>query len=194
MLRGDKVGLRARHETDVPVLHSELYDDVETRSRADSRPWRPITPGSAASPFAVADLTDDTACFSVVDLADDELVGEALLWAIDRHNRTAHIGISLRPGFRGRGLAADVVHVLCDYGFRVLGLHRLQIETLTDNEPMIRAAALLGFVAEGTLRRSAWVNGAFADEVILGLLATEWIRPQLRRISAPDAPIAPTQA
>jgi RimJ/RimL family protein N-acetyltransferase len=91
-------------------------------------------------------------------------------------------------------LAADVVHVLCDYGFRVLGLHRLQIETLTDNEPMIRAAALLGFVAEGTLRRSAWVNGAFADEVILGLLATEWIRPQLRRISAPDAPIAPTQA
>ena len=27
---------------------------------------------------------------------------------------------------------------------------------------------------EGTLRRSAWVDGAFADEVVLGLLATEW--------------------
>jgi RimJ/RimL family protein N-acetyltransferase len=39
---------------------------------------------------------------------------------------------------------------------------------------MIQAASRAGFTREGTLRRSAWVNGDFADEVILGLLATEW--------------------
>ena len=27
---------------------------------------------------------------------------------------------------------------------------------------------------EGTLRRSAWVYGAYADEAILGLLANDW--------------------
>jgi len=86
MLRGETIGLRARHQTDVSVLHTELYDDVATRSRADSRPWRPITPGSTASPYAVTDPTDDAACFSVVNLADDELAGEALLWGIDHHN------------------------------------------------------------------------------------------------------------
>lgn len=64
MLRGETIGLRARHQTDVSVLHTELYDDVATRSRADSRPWRPITPGSTASPYAVTDPTDDAACFS----------------------------------------------------------------------------------------------------------------------------------
>ena len=86
MLRGQKIGLRARHESDVLVLQTELYDDVTTRSRADARPWRPITPGSTAAPYAVADPTDDTACFSVVNLADNELAGEALLWGIDQHN------------------------------------------------------------------------------------------------------------
>lgn len=174
MLRGDKVGLRARHEADVSVLQSDLYDDVATRSRADSRPWRPIAPGSAASPYAVPDPTDDAACFSVVQLAGDELAGEALLWGIDAHNRTAHIGISLRPSFRRRGLGTDTINVLCNYGFAVRGLHRLQVETLADNTAMIRAATQAGFLPEGTLRRSAWVNGDFADEVILGLLATEW--------------------
>lgn len=174
MLCGDKVGLRARHETDVPILQSELYDDVATRSRADSRPWRPIPPGSAASPYAVADPTDDAACFSVVELAGNELAGEALLWGIDLHNRTAHLGISLRPVFHGRGLGTDVIRVLCHYGFAVRGLHRLQIETLTDNAAMIRVAAKIGFAQEGILRNSAWVHGVFADEVILGLLATEW--------------------
>jgi RimJ/RimL family protein N-acetyltransferase len=174
MLRGKKIGLRARREADVPVLQAELYDDVATRLRADSRPWRPVAPGSTASPYAVSDPTEDAACFSVVDLADDQLAGEALLWGIDHHNRVAHIGISLRSSFRGRGLAADIIYVLCVYGFQVLGLHRLQAETLADNVPMVRAAATVGFVEEGTLRHSAWVNGSFADQVVLGLLATEW--------------------
>jgi RimJ/RimL family protein N-acetyltransferase len=117
---------------------------------------------------------DDVACFSVVELASGELAGEALVWGIDVHNRTAHLGISLRPGFRGRGLSTDTVRVLCRYGFAILGLHRLQIETLADNAAMIAAATRAGFVPEGTLRRAAWVNGAFADEAILGLLAEEW--------------------
>ena len=42
MLRAGKVGLRARDEADVAVLHAELYEDIATRTQADSRPWRPI--------------------------------------------------------------------------------------------------------------------------------------------------------
>ncbi|MCG3752611.1 GNAT family N-acetyltransferase [Amycolatopsis sp. Poz14] len=174
MLTGKSVALRARHEADVSILQAELYDDVAVRSRADSRPWRPIPPGSAKSPYAVSDPVDDAACFSVVRLADNTLAGEALLWGIDLHNRTAHVGVALRPAYRGRGLGTDVVQVLCHYGFTVRGLQRLQAETLADNVAMIRSAAAAGFVPEGTLRRAAWVAGEFADQVVLGLLAEEW--------------------
>jgi RimJ/RimL family protein N-acetyltransferase len=41
---------------------------------------------------------------------------------------------------------------------------------------MIAAATSAGFSVEGRLRHSAWVCGAFADTVILGLLAEEWVR------------------
>ena len=174
MLRGNKAGLRARHEADVPVLHAELYNDVATRSRADSRPWRPISPDPAASPYAISDSGDEAACFSVVSLEDDELAGEALLWGIDTHHRSAHLGIALRPAFRGRGFGLDVVRVLCDYGFAVRGLHRLQLETLADNAPMIGVATRAGFTQEGTMRGAAWVNGEFLDEVVFGLLAATW--------------------
>jgi RimJ/RimL family protein N-acetyltransferase len=158
MIRGNTVGLRARHESDVAVLQAELYDDVETRSRADNRPWRPIAPGSSRSPYAVADPSDDAACFSVVLLGGDgdgagELAGEALLWAIDTHNRSAHIGISLRPAFRGRGMGTETVQVLCHYGFVVRGLHRMQIETLAGNTAMIRLP--LGRVSNWRARSAA---------------------------------------
>jgi RimJ/RimL family protein N-acetyltransferase len=112
----------------------------------------------------------------VVFLEDDELAGEALLWGIDTHNRRAHLGISLRPVFRQRGLAVDVLRVLSDYGFTVRGLHRLQLETLADNTAMIRAASRAGFTLEGKLRSSAWVNGDFVDEMIFGLLVDAWRR------------------
>jgi len=174
MLRGEVAGLRARHESDVPVLQAELHDDVPAKIRADSRAWRPIPPGSPASPYVVTGPADDVATFSVIRLADEELAGEALLWGIDTHNRTAHVGISLRPALRGHGLGTDTVRLLCYYGFAVLGLHRLQIETLADNASMIAVATRVGFVPEGTLRQASWIEGSFADEVILGLLASEW--------------------
>ncbi|MFE5719766.1 GNAT family N-acetyltransferase [Streptomyces erythrochromogenes] len=174
MISGQPAGLRARLPEDVPVLHAELHDDVVTRSAADSRPWSPHPSAGGHSPYEPGPPSADAAVFSVVELATGDLAGEALLWGIDTHNRCAHLGISLRPGLRGRGLGREVVGLPCRYGFTVRGLARLQVETLAGNAAMIGAATAAGFVREGVLRRSAWVSGRFEDEVILGLLADEW--------------------
>ncbi|WP_069816544.1 GNAT family N-acetyltransferase [Streptomyces sp. TP-A0874] len=174
MLRGSKVGLRARHEDDIPILQAELHDDVVNHSRSDGAPWRPITPGSEGSQFAVDDKEQRLVPFSVVELDGGTLAGTAALWGIDNHNRSAHIGLGLLPSSRGKGYGTDVVAVLCHYGFVVRGLHRLQIETLSDNAAMLRSAERNGFVREGVLRSAAWVMGEFMDEVLLGLLAEEW--------------------
>ncbi|HEY3753078.1 MAG TPA: GNAT family protein [Pseudonocardiaceae bacterium] len=173
-LRGDLVRLRARHEADVPILDTELHDDVALHARMGRRPWRPISPGTEASPYRVKEPRAEGASFSVVELACDTLAGTASLWDIDTHNRSAHIGIALRPAFRGKGLATDTVRVLCHYGFVVLGLHRIQIETLADNHPMIKAAEQAGFTKEGILRDAGWDTGGFVGEAVFGILVHEW--------------------
>lgn len=63
------------------------------------------------------------------------------------------------------------------YGFMLLGMHRLQLETLADNGAMIGSAHAAGFSLEGTTRQSSWVNGIFCDDVVLGQLVDEWIDP-----------------
>ena len=98
MLRTGKVGLRARDEADIAVLHAELYEDIATYVIADSRPWRPVSAASPASPYAIGEPRDDCDLFSVVELAGGEraggeLAGAALLWAIDQHNRSAHLAL-----------------------------------------------------------------------------------------------------
>ncbi|MGP4100136.1 GNAT family N-acetyltransferase [Nonomuraea sp. KM90] len=173
MLRGSKVGLRARYEDDIPILRTELYDDVVNSSRAEGGPWRPITPGSKDPRLVVDDKEHGRVPFSVVELDGGTLVGTATFWGIDTHNRSAHIGLGLLPSARGKGYGTDVVAVLC-HGFVVRSLHRLQIETLSDNVAMLRAAERNGFLREGVLRSSAWVMGEFLDEVLLGLLVQDW--------------------
>jgi RimJ/RimL family protein N-acetyltransferase len=174
VLTGSKVGLRARHEDDIPLLRAGLHDDVVNHSRSDGRPWRPITPGYADAPFVVDDKEQGHVAFSVVELAGGALAGVADLWKIDHHNRSAHIGLGLLPSARGKGFGTDAVAVLCHYAFVVRGLHRIQIETLSDNEAMLRSAERNGFVREGVLRSAAWVMGEFMDEVLLGLLVQDW--------------------
>lgn len=189
-MRGAGVGLRARHPDDVAVLHDGLYNDVATRAQADSRPWIPIPAGdSALSPYAVESVSENVSLFSVVTV-EDELIGEALLWGIDTHNRAAHVGLALLPSFRGQGLATEVVQLLCRYGFVVRGLNRLQLETKPTNEPMIRAAKNVGFVEEGVLREASWSLGSFEDALIMGLLADEWSEPRATDRAAEVAPAA----
>ncbi|MEV6840400.1 GNAT family protein [Streptomyces sp. NPDC051133] len=139
-----------------------LYNDVATRSRQDPRPWQPLPPGSAHSPYAVAEPSDTGAHFSVVELESQELAGAAGLWGIDTHNRSAHLGLALLPDFRGRGFSSDIVRALCEYGFAQRGLQRLQVETLADNTAMISAAKKAGFTVEGTLRCAVWAYGALS--------------------------------
>ena len=179
MLRGELTGLRARAGDDAEILHAELYEDAEEWVRGSARPWTPLAAGPR-SPYAVREddehkrVLEEGAEFSIVELASGDLAGACTLWGIDTHNRSGHIGIELRPAFRGRGLGLDAVRVACRYGFSILGLNRMQLETLADNNAMIAVAEKAGFTRAGTLRRASWINGAFGDDAVFGLLAEEF--------------------
>jgi RimJ/RimL family protein N-acetyltransferase len=174
VLRGELTGLRALTDADLDIVETELHNDVETRIRATGQPWVPITPGAADSPYRKIEDRATLVRFAVVELATGDLAGEAVMSGLDLHNRHAEIGLVLRSACRGRHLGTDVVRVLCHYGFSVRGLHRIQITTLADNHAMIAAAVRAGFVTEGTMRETAWLDGGFADGVMLSQLASEW--------------------
>jgi RimJ/RimL family protein N-acetyltransferase len=176
MLTGEKVGLRARHQEDIPILRDGLFDDVVHTARAAGTAWRPFMPGPEDPRFVIDEKDRTTLHFSVVELEGGTLVGSAVLWGFEAYHRSAHVGLGLLESSRGQGYGSDAVAVLCHYAFVVQGLHRVQIETLADNVGMLRAAENNGFVREGMLRSAAWVMGEFMDQVVLGLLAEDWKR------------------
>jgi RimJ/RimL family protein N-acetyltransferase len=95
---------------------------------------------------------------------------------VDDLARTAEVGLWLLPEMRGRGLGQDVLRVLVDYGFRSRNLRRVHLQTLARNTAALRCYTAVGFAEEGRLREHAWVEGAYDDIVLMGLLRADRAR------------------
>ncbi|MBW3671884.1 MAG: GNAT family N-acetyltransferase, partial [Acidobacteria bacterium] len=88
--------------------------------------------------------------------------------------RSAELQIRIGPPERRRqGLGTEALELLLGHAFDDLNLHRVQLHALATNTSAIAAYEKLGFVVEGSLRRAAYVDGAYVDIVVMGLLADE---------------------
>jgi RimJ/RimL family protein N-acetyltransferase len=68
------------------------------------------------------------------------------------------------------------MRLLLGHAFDGLGLHRLSVRVLSHNARAIRAYEKCGFVFEGRERESALIDGAWHDDVIMGLIDREFVR------------------
>jgi RimJ/RimL family protein N-acetyltransferase len=75
----------------------------------------------------------------------------------------------------GSGFGRDGYKLLVNYGFAELGLERIYLYQLTENERAVKATAALGWKTEGLLRRDIWSHGELKDQYLLSILREEWV-------------------
>ncbi|MFQ3671928.1 MAG: GNAT family protein [Verrucomicrobiia bacterium] len=84
-------------------------------------------------------------------------------YAIDQLNAVLIVEVS--PHHRRRGVATKLLHHLERWA-RHVGLHRLELTTLIDNEPARHLYEKCGFIVEGLKQESRFVAGRFRDELL----------------------------
>ena len=60
--------------------------------------------------------------------------------------------------------------LVLQYGFEVVGLHRIDLRVLAYNERAIACYRRCGFVEEGRERDAALIDGEWHDDVIMAVL------------------------
>ena len=137
-------------------------------------------PSEAAAKDRIAKRSaneEDDLGFAIETLDDPPvLVGRIWLSAagVRRKDRWATSGIALGREYIGRGYGTDAMRVIVDYGFREMGLHRIQLGVALFNTAGIRAYQKAGFVEEGRCRESVLHDGRWYDEVLMSILDHEW--------------------
>jgi RimJ/RimL family protein N-acetyltransferase len=174
ILVGERVRLRGVREDDLPKLARWEMDPGRMATQSS---WV-IPPSEAAAREHIlrrsANQEDDTS-FAIETLGNPaELVGNVGLWGARPKDRCATLGIALGREHIGRGYGTDAVRVIVGYGFREIGLHRIQLEVAPFNPAGIRAYEKAGFTEEGRLRESVLHDGRWYDQVLLSILDHEW--------------------
>src|SRR4051812_12659043 len=109
--------------------------------------------------------------------SDSQPMGLASIYNIDRTNRKAECGrmVMLRPKLFHLNWMVSIF-----VGFEVLGLYRMFIETLEQNEIVARGCERMGMTREGLLRGHVFRDGKSVNVWMLGGTADEWFAPGTR--------------
>ncbi len=99
--------------------------------------------------------------------------GSISLFDIAGPHLRAKVGYWLAADARGQGHATRAVRLICDWGFRSLGLERIELRAAVENVGSQRVAERAGFTREAVPRRYLRIKGQQLDMVAFGLLAGE---------------------
>ena len=170
-------------------LRGMLEDDLATLARWEMDAGRLATSSSWVCPPSEAAAKErlakwnanekDDVGFAIETLGDAPvLVGSLALSGARPKDRCGTIGIALGREYLGRGYGTDAMRVIVSYGFREMGLHRIQLSVAPFNQGGVRAYEKAGFVVEGRYRESVWHDGRWYDEVLMSVLDHEWAARQ----------------
>ena len=102
-------------------------------------------------------------------------IGTVFIKSIDRENRKGEFGMFIgEDRFRGKGYAVPTVKQILEIAFSELGLNRVYLTAMADNEPAIRAYEKAGFVKEGLMKEDFLRCDGYVDIVVMGITAKKW--------------------
>ena len=102
-------------------------------------------------------------------------LGEIRLDQVELHNRRARLAIGLYdPDRLGQGLGGEAVDLVLSYAFTELELHRVSLRVVAYSERAIRCYRSCGFIEEGREREAAFVEGVWHDDIMMGILKSEF--------------------
>jgi putative acetyltransferase len=84
-----------------------------------------------------------------------------------RSAHAGHIGMMVHPDFHNQGVGSALMGAAVDLADKWLNLTRLDLQVYTDNAAAIHLYEKFGFEVEGTLRRFAFRDGAYADSFMM---------------------------
>ena len=169
---GTFVRLRAHEPADLSTLN-DLINEPDVGAELGMAMPQPV---SGFRAFVEAGATDPSrATFAIERIEGRVPVGGCSLFQIETSARSAVLGTWLGKPYWDTGLGTDAVRTLCRFGFDHMNLRRIELTVFETNARARRAYEKVGFVLEGTRRRSEFVDGRLVNSHLMALLAEELV-------------------
>ncbi|MEZ5810757.1 MAG: GNAT family protein [Rhizobiaceae bacterium] len=174
-LKGERVTLRHPRKSDY-----RAWAELRRNSRDFLEPWEPRWAPDELARRAwrerLRQYVQDRRrghghTFFVLERQTGALAGGISIGNVRRGvAQSGQIGYWMGEKFAGHGLMGEALSLVVEYGFRGLGLHRIEAACIPDNKRSIRVLEKAGFSREGLLRSYLRINGAWRDHLLFALI------------------------
>ncbi|CAN0618912.1 GNAT family N-acetyltransferase [Burkholderia multivorans] len=168
MLRGAKVILTEIRPDDKDALFRWINDSETVRLNA---PYHPVDWKSHVAWYDGIGTNPSRLIFAIRQQESSEIIGTVQLIDIHPVHRSAELAIRIGNEInRGKGIGTEAVKLAIAFAFGDLNLVRVWLRVFSNNGRAIKAYQNAGMTAEGTLRKSAYINGEWLDQTILAVI------------------------
>ena len=112
--------------------------------------------------------------WALINKEDGKMIGTCGFVKFDLPHNCAEIGYVLNPDYHGQGLMPEAAKRILQFGFSVLGLHRIEARYMAANTPSRHVMEKLGMTFEGIQRGRMLVKGLYRDIGTCAILASEF--------------------
>jgi RimJ/RimL family protein N-acetyltransferase len=175
LITTERLVLRRFRAADAPVLAEYRSDPQVALYQSWDAPFPLLRAETAVANFMASD-PDKAGWFqyAIERAADQRLIGDVGVHLHDNLMQ-AELGFTLAREHQGQGYATEAVHAVLDRLFRLQGLHKVTGECDARNTASAGLMERLGFTREGHLRQQTYIKGEWTDDLLYGLLATEFL-------------------
>lgn len=104
----------------------------------------------------------------IICTKDDVPVGSVYLRDIDYEHGKAEYGIFIgEKEALSKGYGTQAAELMIEYAFQVLGLHKLMLRVLAQNQRARRSYEKAGFVQEGYLKEDVCLKNGYHDVILM---------------------------
>ncbi len=111
--------------------------------------------------------------FAVFDASNSLFLGGVGLNSLNRKNNFANLGYWVRSSQTKRGIATAATELAVEFGFKDIGLNRIEILTAVGNVASQRVAEKAGAKKEGVLRSRILLHNRPLDAVLYSLIPAD---------------------
>ncbi len=166
--------LRPWRDSDLPAIVAACQDPEILRwtpmpqpyGDADARRFllarHDMVGAGAGAPFAIVSVGDRA-----------RLLGSVSLFDVAWPHLRAKVGYWVAREARGQGHATRALQLICTWGFRSLGLERIELRAAVGNPASHAVAERAGFTREAVQRAYLRIKGRQLNMVAFGLLAAD---------------------
>ena len=165
--------------------------ELERRDLPEINRWRndPDVISCLGAPFRYINMDVDSAWYEkylssrnntvrcAITDESDQILGLVTLSSVDYMNQSTEFHIMIgNPGAQNKGAGTFALEEILKHAFLNMNLQRVELTVLETNERAIHLYEKVGFVREGTKRKSKYKNGVFYDMHIYSILKDEYLK------------------